>query len=181
MSPYLTPTYLFLRAHAPAISLQIQFRSTDHKPQIRFILAGEGASEISAEVDEPEKLVFYTSVVTGESGDDTDWWRRCGHRFSRPSAGERVGADPQWASVARDTFVFLEGPDAWLSPDERAALIDQLTGLQNRITNLAAEVIGDIDALANRATADLDGLKAVAGIVGNYNFNTILHQHEQCN
>lgn len=45
------------------------------KPQIRFVLAGEGAGEISCEVDEPEKLFFYTSVVKGESGDDTDSWR----------------------------------------------------------------------------------------------------------
>lgn len=45
------------------------------KPQIRMLLAGEGGSEISVEVDEPEKLVFYTSVVDGESGDNTDLWR----------------------------------------------------------------------------------------------------------
>jgi hypothetical protein len=328
------------------------------KPQIRFILAGEGGSEITAEVDEPEKLIFYTSVVDGESGDDTDSWRpvrdvdfldlpapaagrmkprsenltdavlpsepahapgfermtiglvrakeaavltygrsatgpgsifknltiaravpvsgvaatgalpSLGQTLSQGSADLRAaidakvgqalgklekldpqkpldevkkdaqnaiaaaikaqdfagdvrsavqdvraslksinlaGIDPRSpcasladrisdvalgqvarlravadgaidgalagalapirnvSGIARDTFVFLEGPDAWLSPDERAALIDQLTGLQNRIANLAGEVIGDIDALANRATADLDGLKAVAG------------------
>lgn len=45
------------------------------KPQIRLLLAGEGGSEIPAEISEPEKLVFYTSVVTGESGDNTDLWR----------------------------------------------------------------------------------------------------------
>jgi hypothetical protein len=45
------------------------------KPQIRFLLAGEGSGEVSAEVAEPEKLVFYTSVVRGESGDNTDLWR----------------------------------------------------------------------------------------------------------
>jgi hypothetical protein len=328
------------------------------KPQIRFILAGEGASEITAEVDEPEKLIFYTSVVTGESGDDTDSWRpvrdvdfldlpapaagrmkprsenltdavlpsepahapgfermtiglvrakeaavlthgrsatgpgsifknltfaraapvsgvaapgalpSLGQTLSQGSADLRAaidakvgqalgklekldpqkplaeakkdaqnaiaaaikatdfvgdvrsavqdvraslssiklgGIDPKSpcasltgrlrdvalgqvnrlravadnaidsalagalapirnvSGIARDTFVFLEGPDAWLSQDERATLIDQLTGLQNRIASLAGEVIGDIDALAHRATADLDGLKAVAG------------------
>ncbi|MBY3235273.1 hypothetical protein HFO17_12070 [Rhizobium laguerreae] len=45
------------------------------KPQIRFLMAGEGGGEISVEIDEPEKLVFYTSVVVGESGDNTDLWR----------------------------------------------------------------------------------------------------------
>lgn len=45
------------------------------KPQIRFLLAAEGDAEVSAEVAEPEKLVFYTSVVSGESGDNTDLWR----------------------------------------------------------------------------------------------------------
>jgi hypothetical protein len=328
------------------------------KPQIRFILAGEGGREISAEVDEPEKLIFYTSVVTGESGDDTDSWRpvrdvdfldlpapaagrmkpksenltdavlpsepahapgfermtiglvrakeaavltygrsatgpgsifknltiaraapvsggtapgplpSLGQTLSQGSAdlraaidakvGQALGKleklDPQKpmaevkkdalnaiaaaigakdfaedvrsaiqdvrsslssvnlgglnpaspcasltgrltdvahgqvnrlravadgaidsalagamapvrniAGIARDTMLLLGGADAWLSPDERAALIDQLTGLQNRIANLGEEVIGDIEALANRATADLDGLKAVAG------------------
>ncbi|MEW6643647.1 MAG: methyl-accepting chemotaxis protein [Pseudomonadota bacterium] len=328
------------------------------KPQIRFILAGEGGSEISAEVDEPEKLIFYTSVVTGESGDDTDSWRpvrdvdfldlpapvagrmkpksenltdavlpsepahapgfermtiglvrakeaavltygrsatgpgsifknltiaraapvsgvttpgplpSLGQTLSQGSAdlraaidakvGQALGKleklDPQKslaevkndaknaiaaainakdfagdvrsaiqevrsslgsvnlaglnpaspcasltgrltdvahgqvnrlravadgaidsalagamapvrnvAGIARDTMLLLGGADPWLSPDERAALIDQLTGLQNRIAKLAEEVIGDIDALASRVTADLDGLKAVTG------------------
>lgn len=45
------------------------------KPQIRVLLAAEGGAEASAEVAEPEKLVFYTSVVAGESGDNTDLWR----------------------------------------------------------------------------------------------------------
>lgn len=45
------------------------------KPQIRFVLAGESGAEIRCEADEPEKLYFYTSVVKGESGDDTDSWR----------------------------------------------------------------------------------------------------------
>ncbi len=44
------------------------------KPQIRLLMAGEGGGEIGCEIDEPEKLVFYTSVVAGE-GDDTDTWR----------------------------------------------------------------------------------------------------------
>jgi|GEM_PF-6009048 len=45
------------------------------KPQIRFLLASEGGAEVATEVSEPEKLVFYTSVVRGESGDNTDQWR----------------------------------------------------------------------------------------------------------
>lgn len=45
------------------------------KPQVRLIMAAEGGGEVGLEVNEPEKLVFYTSVVRGESGDDTDAWR----------------------------------------------------------------------------------------------------------
>ncbi|MGO7335701.1 hypothetical protein [Rhizobium leguminosarum] len=45
------------------------------KPQVQFLLAAEGNSEHACEVNEPEKLYFYTSVVKGETGDDTDTWR----------------------------------------------------------------------------------------------------------
>ncbi|KAB1070164.1 hypothetical protein [Methylobacterium planeticum] len=44
------------------------------KPQIRFLVAGEGGGEIALEIDEPQKLAFYTSTLKGE-GDDTDAWR----------------------------------------------------------------------------------------------------------
>jgi hypothetical protein len=45
------------------------------KPHIRALLAGAEGAETACEMDEPEKLVFYTSVVPGESGDNTDLWR----------------------------------------------------------------------------------------------------------
>lgn len=44
------------------------------KPQIRFLVAGEAGQEVALEIAEPEKLVFYTSVMEGE-GDETDAWR----------------------------------------------------------------------------------------------------------
>ncbi|MCA1438037.1 methyl-accepting chemotaxis protein [Bradyrhizobium sp. BRP20] len=328
------------------------------KPQIRFLLAGEGGGEISVEVDEPEKLVFYTSVVDGESGDDTDAWRSVrdidfidlpppaagrmkpnsanltdammpsepahapgfermtiglvrakepavlthgrapsgpgtilknitiaraapltavgapsplttfgqsltqhssdlraaidakvgqalgvlekldpekpladvkndavaaiGAALSHPSfvgdlrsatsdvknslksidlskidpkspcasladrlndaaqgqverlrkiAGEAIdstldgGLRPirNIAGIVRDVSVFLDSEDAWLSPDERADLIDKLSGLQNRIATIADERRADIELLSKRVTADLEAIKAVAG------------------
>jgi hypothetical protein len=45
------------------------------KPQIRLTMVAEGGGEVACEVDEPEKLVFYTSVVKGE-GEDTDSWQK---------------------------------------------------------------------------------------------------------
>jgi hypothetical protein len=42
------------------------------KPQIRVIAAGR-SGEVTCEIDEPEKLVFYTSVVPSED-DQTDRW-----------------------------------------------------------------------------------------------------------
>lgn len=44
------------------------------KPQIHCLFAGEDGNEISVEVDQPEKLFFYTSTIKDE-GDDTDSWR----------------------------------------------------------------------------------------------------------
>jgi hypothetical protein len=44
------------------------------KPHIRVLVMGEGNVEKSLEIAEPEKLVFYTSTVKGETGDDTDAW-----------------------------------------------------------------------------------------------------------
>lgn len=44
------------------------------KPQIYFILMGADGTEELCEIDEPEKLVFYTSTIRGER-DDTDVWR----------------------------------------------------------------------------------------------------------
>lgn len=44
------------------------------KPQIRLLLAGEGGKEVPHEIDEPEKLYFYTSVMKGED-DNTDLWQ----------------------------------------------------------------------------------------------------------
>lgn len=45
------------------------------KPQIRCILAAVGGGETSVEIDEPHKLVFYTSTLGGDRGDNTDAWR----------------------------------------------------------------------------------------------------------
>jgi hypothetical protein len=44
------------------------------KPQVRLLLAAEGGGAVPVEIDEPEKLRFYTSVVAGED-DDTDAWQ----------------------------------------------------------------------------------------------------------
>jgi hypothetical protein len=44
------------------------------KPQVRLMLAAEGGGAVPIEIDEPEKLLFYTSVVPGED-DDTDAWQ----------------------------------------------------------------------------------------------------------
>jgi hypothetical protein len=44
------------------------------KPQIRLIVMGEDNVEKALEIAEPEKLRFYTSVLPGETGDDTDAW-----------------------------------------------------------------------------------------------------------
>lgn len=45
------------------------------KPQIRSILAAVGGGETSVEIDEPQKLVFYTSTLSWDRGDNTDAWR----------------------------------------------------------------------------------------------------------
>ncbi|NKK01230.1 hypothetical protein GFL63_20980 [Rhizobium leguminosarum bv. viciae] len=337
------------------------------KPQIRFLMAGEGGGEISVEVDEPEKLVFYTSVVDGESGDNTDLWRPVrdidfidmpapaagrvkpgqvrltdallprepsqvpgfermtiglvrakeaavltyGRSASGPGAifrnvtiaraapialpsgqgsiasfgqamssgsaniraaidasvgqslgvlerlDSREGADVKVAAVkaitaeltrsdlfqgisaattdlkstlpkdlstfnspcsslltrlqesvrgqtdrfrltavnaidmslsaalapvyslsglANDVIRVIEEADAWLSPEKRAELIDQLTGLQVRIATLADEVIGDIDMLSTRTVANLDAIKEIAGATfGEIHDETVKH------
>ncbi len=44
------------------------------KPQIRCLFASESGGEISIEIDEPEKLVFFTSVDPNER-ENTDKWR----------------------------------------------------------------------------------------------------------
>jgi hypothetical protein len=44
------------------------------KPQIRFLVMGEGNVEKAVEIAEPEKLVFYTSIIPTETGDNTDAW-----------------------------------------------------------------------------------------------------------
>lgn len=44
------------------------------KPHIHVLLAGEGGAEVSYEIDEPEKVFFYTSVIKGED-DNTDLWQ----------------------------------------------------------------------------------------------------------
>ncbi len=44
------------------------------KPQVRIIFAGEGGREFPQEIDEPEKLYFYSSVVEGED-ENTDSWK----------------------------------------------------------------------------------------------------------
>ena len=44
------------------------------KPQIHCLFAGEDGAEISVEIDQPEKLHFFTSTIS-EEGDDTDSWR----------------------------------------------------------------------------------------------------------
>ncbi|TBE49935.1 hypothetical protein ELH06_12570 [Rhizobium ruizarguesonis] len=45
------------------------------KPQIRCIFAAADGGETSVEIDEPQKLVFYTSTLPGDRGDDTDGWK----------------------------------------------------------------------------------------------------------
>jgi hypothetical protein len=45
------------------------------KPQIRCIFAAVGGGETSVEIDDPHKLVFYTSTLNGDRGDNTDVWR----------------------------------------------------------------------------------------------------------
>lgn len=45
------------------------------KPQVRCIFAAADGGETSVEIDEPQKLVFYTSTLAGDRGDDTDAWR----------------------------------------------------------------------------------------------------------
>ena len=44
------------------------------KPQIYLLMMGADGTEELCEIDEPEKLVFYTSTIRGER-DDTDIWR----------------------------------------------------------------------------------------------------------
>jgi hypothetical protein len=44
------------------------------KPHISFVVMGEGNREKRLEIAEPEKLVFFTSTVPGENGDNTDGW-----------------------------------------------------------------------------------------------------------
>jgi len=45
------------------------------KPQIRCLFAAADGGETAIEIDEPQKLVFYTSTLAGERGDNTDGWR----------------------------------------------------------------------------------------------------------
>ncbi|PDS69868.1 hypothetical protein CO651_21885 [Rhizobium phaseoli] len=45
------------------------------KPQIRCLFAAADGGEVAIEIDEPEKLVFFTSTLAGEGGDNTDAWR----------------------------------------------------------------------------------------------------------
>lgn len=45
------------------------------KPQIRCLFAAADGGEAAIEIDEPQKLVFYTSTLAGERGDNTDAWR----------------------------------------------------------------------------------------------------------
>lgn len=45
------------------------------KPQICSIYAGPDGGETLIEIDEPQKLVFYTSTLPGDRGDNTDAWR----------------------------------------------------------------------------------------------------------
>lgn len=45
------------------------------KPQIRCLFAAADGGETAIEIDEPQKLLFYTSTLNGERGDDTDAWR----------------------------------------------------------------------------------------------------------
>lgn len=45
------------------------------KPQIRCLFAAADGGETAIEIDEPQKLVFYTSTLAGERGDNTDIWR----------------------------------------------------------------------------------------------------------
>lgn len=45
------------------------------KPQIRCLFAGVDGGEVAVEIDEPQKLVFYTSTLQGDRGGDTDAWR----------------------------------------------------------------------------------------------------------
>lgn len=45
------------------------------KPQIRCLFAAADGGETAIEIDEPQKLVFYTSTLKGERGDNTDGWR----------------------------------------------------------------------------------------------------------
>lgn len=45
------------------------------KPQIRCLFAAADGGETPIEIDEPQKLVFYTSTLAGERGDNTDGWR----------------------------------------------------------------------------------------------------------
>jgi hypothetical protein len=45
------------------------------KPRIRVLVMPPGEAETGIEIAQPEKLVFYFSVLEGETRDNTDLWR----------------------------------------------------------------------------------------------------------
>jgi hypothetical protein len=115
------------------------------KPQIVFLAAGEGTSTVELEVSEPEKLVFYTSVVHGESGDNTDAWRPVRDvdfvDLPLPVAGK---LDPQSKDLT----------DATLPPEPR-----QVPGFERLTIGIAPAKLGAAIAHGRQANGPVAVLK----------------------